>query len=351
MSLDERSTEVADLRYINDDEPGIRRLKSGKSFRYVDAAGRPVRDRVTLQRIRNLAVPPAYTDVWICPDPLGHIQATARDARGRKQYRYHARWIAVRDADKFDRLVAFSKTLPRIRARVGADMQGTGLTRNRVLACLVHLLDTTLIRVGNNEYAKQNKSFGLTTLRDRHVVVESGEIRFLFKGKSGKEWNLKLKDRRLARLVKACQDIPGQRLFQYYDENGDRRPVTSGDVNAYIRDVAGAEFSAKDFRTWAGTVLAFHALCEIQSDQDAADRKRRFADAIRQVAGRLGNTPAVCRRCYVHPEVCNAFLEGIGISELVMPERTAVDDPASLPPDEAIVLRFLEQKRDRVTNS
>lgn len=345
MTLEEQAAADADLRYVNDDEPGIRRLRSGKSFRYVDAGGRPVRDPATLDRVRRLAIPPAYIDVWICPDPNGHIQATARDAKGRKQYRYHERWTAVRDANKFGRLLAFSRALPAIRDRVDKDMRGTGLTRERVLACIVRLLDSTLIRVGNDTYAKENSSFGLTTLRDRHVDVESGQIRFAFKGKSGKEWKLKLKDRRLARLVKACQDVPGQRLFQYYDPDGGRHGVTSNDVNAYIRAAAGAEFSAKDFRTWAGTVLAAHALSAMEAVDGATRRKRNLTEAIRRVAARLGNTPAVCRRCYVHPEVSSAYLDGALLSQAGEEAARALrQDLSGLSPEEAVVLSFLERR-------
>ncbi len=345
LTLEEQAAEEADLRYVNDDEPGIRRLKAGKSFRYVDPEGRPIRDAATLDRVRGLAIPPAYTDVWICADPAGHIQATGRDARGRKQYRYHPRWTEVRDANKFERLLAFARALPRIRDRVDAEMRGTALSRERVLACVVRLLDTTLIRIGNDSYAKENKSFGLTTLRDRHVRIDAGQIRFAFTGKSGKEWKLQLKDRRLAKLVKACQDVPGQRLFQYYDDGGGRHPVTSGEVNAYIREAAGDDFSAKDFRTWAGTVLAAHALEAMEEVDTRTRRKRNLTEAIRRVAARLGNTPAVCRRCYVHPEIGNAYLDG-ALAEQVREEaaRTLREELPGLTPEEAVVTGFLERR-------
>ena len=339
---------AADLRYVNDDEPGIRRRRSGKGFRFVLPDGSPVLDAPTKARIARLAIPPAYTDVWICLDPDGHIQATGRDARGRKQYRYHPRWTEVRDADKFGRLLAFSRALPAIRARVEADMKRPDLSREKVLATVVKLLDSTLIRVGNDEYAKENKSFGLTTLRDRHVRVEGSEVRFRFKGKSGKEWDLKIRDRRLARLVKSCQDVPGQRLFQYVDEEGQRRAVTSGDVNGYIRAIAGEDFSAKDFRTWAGTVLAAFALKEFERVDSAAAAKRNLTEAIRRVAARLGNTPAVCRRCYVHPEVTSAYLEGALLEQAKsMAERGLREELAGLSAEEAAVLSFLHDRLGR----
>jgi len=339
---------LADLRYVNDDEPGIRRRRVGKGFRYIGPDGTPVRDGATLERIHRLAIPPAYTDVWICADPDGHIQATGRDARGRKQYRYHSRWMEVRDADKFERLLAFSRALPLIRDRVEKDMGRRGLPREKVLACVVKLLDNTLIRIGNDSYAKENRSYGLTTLRDRHVNVEGGEIRFGFRGKSGKVWNLRLRDRRLARLVKACQDVPGQRLFQYIDEEGERRSIGSGDVNAYIRDVAGGDFSAKDFRTWAGTVLAAFALQEFERVDSQAAAKRNLTQAIRTVAARLGNTPAVCRKCYVHPEIMNAYLEKGLLDQIrAEAERELRDDLQGLSAEEAAVLCFLERRLAR----
>ncbi|QJE73568.1 DNA topoisomerase IB [Aerophototrophica crusticola] len=339
------SAEAADLRYVNDDEPGIRRRKSGKGFTYKGPGGQTVKDPDTLARIRALAIPPAYTDVWICPDPDGHIQATGRDAKGRKQYRYHPRWMQVRDADKFERLMAFSRALPEIRARVDADMRLPGLPREKVLACVVKLLDTTLIRIGNDTYAKENKSFGLTTLRDRHVKVEGSAVRFSFKGKSGKDWDLKLTDRRLAKLVKACQEVPGQRLFQFLEADGSRHYVTSQDVNAYIREVAGADFSAKDFRTWAGTVLAAFALHEMERVDSQAARKRNLTSAIRKVSSRLGNTPTVCRKCYVHPQVMDAYLEG-SVVEQVQAEvrRELCHDLSGLTPEEVAVLAFLERR-------
>ncbi|HYC03825.1 MAG TPA: DNA topoisomerase IB [Azospirillaceae bacterium] len=343
-----QAAEAADLRYVNDDEPGIRRRKSGKGFRFLLPDGSPVLDAPTRERINKLAIPPAYTDVWICMDPDGHIQATGRDAKGRKQYRYHPRWHEVRDADKFTRLLAFSRALPGLRERVDQDMKGNGLARDKVLATVVRLLDTTLIRIGNDEYAEKNKSFGLTTLRDRHVKVEGSEIRFRFKGKSGKEWDLKVKDRRLAKLVKSCQDVPGQRLFQYVDEEGIRRGVTSGDVNAYIREITGQDFSAKDFRTWAGTVLAAFALGEFEKVDSHAAAKRNLTEAIRKVSARLGNTPAVCRKCYVHPEVMNAYLEESQLRQVkALVEQDLKEELAGLSAEEAAVLSFLHERLER----
>ena len=264
------AAESAGLSYVSDEEPGIRRRKAGKGFTFIGPDGKVVRDPKTLARIRKLAIPPAYTDVWICPDPRGHIQATGRDAKGRKQYRYHPRWREVRDSTKFEHMIDFAKALPAIRSRIEEDMAKRGLPREKVLATVVHLLESTLIRVGNVDYAKQNKSYGLTTLRDRHVDVDGGKLRLQFKGKSGKTWSLQVKDRRIAKVVKACQDIPGQHLFQYLNEEGNRIPVTSTDVNAYLREISGREITAKDFRTWAGTVLAAMALQEFQTVDSAA---------------------------------------------------------------------------------
>lgn len=339
---------AAHLRYVNDDEPGISRQRRGKGFSYRGPDGRPIKDAATLDRIRKLAVPPAYNDVWICADPLGHIQATGRDARGRKQYRYHPQWVEQRDADKYHRLVSFSRCLPKIRQRVAADMRRRGLPREKVLACVVKLLDTTMIRVGNDEYAKENSSFGLTTLKDQHVEIEGGKLQFEFRGKSGKVWNLQLKDRRLARLVKDCQDVPGQRLFQYLDDDGQRHAISSQDVNDYIHEIAGDTFSAKDFRTWAGTVLAAFALQEFEKVDTQTARKRNLTEAIRKVASRLGNTPAVCRRCYVHPEVMGAYMDGCLIEQVKAEvERELREDLSGLSPEETAVLCFLETRLRR----
>ena len=335
----------AGLAYMDDARPGLTRRRSGKGFSYRDAEGRPVRDKATLERVRKLAIPPAYTDVWICPRPNGHIQATGRDAKGRKQYRYHPDFRAARESTKFSRIMAFAEALPAIRARVDADMRRTGLPRERVLATVVHLLETTLIRVGNDDYARTNKSYGLTTLRDPHVKVEGAAMTFRFKGKSGKTWNLSLKDRRVARIVKACQDLPGQELFQYLDAEGAQRDVTSQDVNAYLREITGEDFTAKDFRTWAGTVLAALALREFEAFDSQAKAKTNVRAAIEGVAARLGNTPTICRKCYIHPQVLDCYLEGgllLQVKEAV--ETELAEDLASLRPEEAAVLTLLRQR-------
>src|SRR6478736_1833571 len=287
--VDQReAAETAGLIYVSDDEPGIRRKKAGSGFTYVDASGSTVRDPIVLKRIRSLAVPPAYKDVWICSDPNGHIQATGRDEKGRKQYRYHPRWREIRDGSKYEHMLEFAHALPALRKRIDADMARPSMSREKVLATVVHLLETTLIRVGNSDYAKQNKSYGLTTLRDPHVQVDGAELRFQFKGKSGKTWRLQVKDRRVAKIVKACQDLPGQDLFEYLDESGERQTVTSADVNAYLKEITGRDITAKDFRTWAGTVLAAMALAEFESFDSEARAKRNIRAAIDRVATRLG---------------------------------------------------------------
>ncbi|MGH6915128.1 MAG: DNA topoisomerase IB, partial [Geminicoccales bacterium] len=302
---------AAGLRYVKDDGAGITRQRVGKGFAYYGREGQLIRDRRELDRIRGLVVPPAWIDVWICPRSDGHLQATGRDARGRKQYRYHPEWRATRDATKFDRMLAFGRALPGIRSSVEADMARRGLPREKVLATVVRLLETTLIRVGNQEYARENQSFGLTTLRDRHVDFEAASgLLFEFRSKSGKRQRIGLRDRRLARIVRSCQELPGQELFQYVDDEGLQRDVTSADVNEYLQEVSGEPFTAKDFRTWAGTVLASLALSEFESFDSQAAAKRNLTRAIEQVAGQLGNTPAVCRKSYIHPEVLDAYLDG-----------------------------------------
>lgn len=339
------AAEEAGLRYVDDAMPGLTRVKSGTGFRYRDAQGRPVRDETVLARIRALAIPPAYTDVWICPKANGHIQATGRDAKGRKQYRYHPDFRAARDLTKFEHVMAFADALPAIRARVDADMGRSGLPREKVLATVVHLLETTLIRVGNDDYARTNKSFGLTTLRDRHARIEGADLTFRFKGKSGKTWDLGLKDRRVARIVKACQDLPGQELFQYRDADGTVRDVTSADVNAYLREITGRDITAKDFRTWAGTVLAALALQEFEAFDSEAKAKKNLRTAIEGVAARLGNTPTICRKCYIHPQVLDCYLEGallLQIKDAV--EEELREDLDGLRPEEAAVLGLLQAR-------
>jgi DNA topoisomerase-1 len=329
------SAKAAGLRYVTDDEPGIRRQKRGKGFTFLDPQGQTIKDEKTLERIQKLAIPPAWTDVWICPRPNGHLQATGRDARGRKQYRYHANWREVRDETKFGRMIAFGDSLPKIRERIDRDMSQRGLGREKVLATVVKLLETTLIRVGNKEYVKQNNSFGLTTLRDQHVDVDGATLRFEFRGKSGKEHSVEVHDRRLARIVKQCRDVPGQKLFQYLDENGERQSVSSEDVNAYLRETTGEDFSAKDFRTWGGTVLALSALLEVGACESEREANKAVVEAIKHVSGQLGNRPAICRKYYVHPVVIQSFLEGSLRDTL---EDAVEDSPA----DESNGLRRLE---------
>jgi DNA topoisomerase-1 len=342
------ASRAAGLRYISDDGPGIRRLRRGKSFTYKDPDGKTVRDRATLKRIKSLAIPPAWTDVWICPMPNGHLQATGRDQRGRKQYRYHTRWREVRDEHKFSRMLAFGRALPRIRARVEEDLRRPGLGREKVLATVVRLLETTLIRVGNEEYARENRSFGLTTMRDHHVDIDGTTIKFEFRAKSGKMQSIKLQDRRLARVVKTCVDLPGRELFQYIDGSGERRTIDSADVNEYLRDISGDEFTAKDFRTWAGTVLAALALQEFEAVDTQAAAKRNVTQAIERVAAKLGNTPAICRKCYVHPEVVNCYMDGSLVGMLAEKVAgTLRDELEGLDAAEAAVLAFLQKRLEQ----
>lgn len=302
--------QAAGLVYVSDTEPGIRRDVEGSAFRYVLPDGQPVTDEATLQRIRKLAVPPAYRDVWICVKENGHIQATGRDDRGRKQYRYHADWRCVRDRNKYEHILDFARALPRIRARIDRDLRKRSIGRERVLATVVSLLDKTLIRVGNGEYAKTNGSFGLTTLRDKHLKVVGSEMRFHFKGKSGKVWRLSVRDRRIARIVASAQELPGQHLFQYLDEEGQVRAIDSGDVNDYLREIGGDDVSAKDFRTWSATVLAVLALSAVGPFSNKTQMKVFTKRAIEAVADKLGNTVAICRKSYIHPEVIAAYHEG-----------------------------------------
>jgi DNA topoisomerase I len=305
------SAKAAGLRYVCDERtPGIRRIGSRSRVRYVDARGRTVTDRAQLARIKALVIPPAWTDVWICTDPNGHLQATGRDARGRKQYRYHPRWREVRDEVKYGRLLTFARALPRIRQRTAADLRRPGLPRQKVLAAVVRLLEKTLIRIGNDEYAKQNGSIGLTTMRDQHAKVNGSTVRFEFRGKSGIRHAVDLHDKSLARIVKACRDLPGYELFQYVDGDGRRQVIDSADVNAYLREISGEDFTAKDFRTWAGTVLAAGELAGAGRFSSTAEAKRNVVKAVEAVAKRLGNTKAVCRKSYIHPAIFDAYLAG-----------------------------------------
>ena len=343
-----QAARAAGLRYVGDDDPGIRRQRRGDAFVFAGPDGKPVRDPATLERIRKLAIPPAWTDVWICTSADGHLQATGRDARGRKQYRYHPRFREAREETKYEHMLEFARALPAIRRRLAEHMALRGLPREKVLATVVHLLETTLIRVGNDDYARENKSYGLTTLRDRHVAVEGGQLRFQFKGKSGRTWQLQVRNPRVAKVVRACQDLPGQRLFQYRDDDGELREVTSSDVNAYLREITGREITAKDFRTWAGTVMAALALQEVQHVDTQAALKKNVRAAVERVAARLGNTPAICRKCYVHPEVFAAHAEGelmLQVSNEV--RRELREDDHRLRPEEAAVLRLLEARLAR----
>ena len=344
-----QSAKEAGLYYASDADAGLTRVKSGRAFAYRGMDGLPVRDRATLERIRSLAIPPAWQKVWIAPKAHAHLQATGRDARGRKQYRYPPRWTAVRDETKYTRMLAFARVLPAIRRRVAADLRRAPLSRERVLATVVGLLERTLIRVGNDEYARTNGSFGLTTLLDRHVDVRGRRVRFRFRAKSGVVQKIDLEDALLARSVQRCQDLPGQTLFQYVDEAGDRRTISSTDVNAYIREVAGEDFTAKDFRTWSGTVLAACALCADIELGSATARKRFVSEAIGEVAARLGNTKAVCRKCYVHPTVIDAFLEGETIAPFVRTTGAATSGRRQLSAEEAAVVKLLTARLDART--
>jgi DNA topoisomerase I len=304
------SAKEAGLRYVSDAEPGIQRKKAGRGFRYVDAEGKAVRDAETLKRIRSLVIPPAWTKVWICASPRGHLQATGRDARGRKQSRYHPRWRAVRDETKYEKMLLFGTALKGIRARVEEDLSLPGLPRNKVLATIVRLMERTLIRVGNEEYARENHSYGLTTMRRKHAEVHGSTVTFRFRGKSGKQHTVGVEDRRLARIVQRCQDLPGYELFEYVDAAGETRRVDSADVNDYLREISGEDFTAKDFRTWSGSVLASMALREFEAFASETQAKKNVVTAIKAVAARLGNTPAVCRKCYVHPAVLACYFAG-----------------------------------------
>lgn len=336
---------AAGLIYVSDDTPGITRKKSGTGWRFIAPGGATISDRPERQRIAKIGVPPAYTDVWICPNADGHIQATGRDARGRKQYRYHPKWCETRDEAKYERMAAFGKLLPGLRARIAHDMGKHGLPRDKVIATIVNLLDMTLIRVGNEDYARENKSFGLTTLRTRHVAVDGATLRFAFKGKSGKEWSLGLRDRRVAKVVKAIQELPGQKLFQYIDEAGERRTVESADVNAYLREVTGEDVTAKDFRTWAGTVLAAMALGAFEEVDSQAAKKANIKAAIETVAAKLGNTPAICRQCYIHPHVLTSYLDGHLLADIKQDIDAELRDHAErLKPEEAALMGLLSRR-------
>jgi DNA topoisomerase-1 len=310
------AAEDAGLRYVTDDQSGFSRQRKGEEFEYLDQKGKPIRDEQRLLRIKRLAIPPAWTEVWICPSSNGHIQATGRDARRRKQYRYHERWREIRDENKYDRLVNFGKALPKIRKRLKRDLALKGLPREKVLATIVQLLERSFIRVGNEEYARENKSFGLTTMQDRHVDVKGSKLRFRFRGKSGRQHEVDVTDRRIARIVSNLQDLPGQSLFQYVDDEGKVRDITSQNVNEYLREITGEDFTAKDFRTWSGTVLAAIALNAAGEFETKKQAKANIKNAIEAVAKVLGNTPAICRQCYIHPAILETYLNGDSIDGL-----------------------------------
>jgi DNA topoisomerase-1 len=343
------SAKAAGLVYTSDDKPGIRRVGKGKRARYVDARGKPVRGRDDLTRIRALVIPPAWTDVWICPNPRGHLQATGRDARGRKQYRYHAKWRAVRDNTKYERMMSFGHALPAIRRRTDADLRRPGLPREKVLAAVVRLLEKTFIRVGNDEYARDNRSFGLTTMRDGHVRLAGSTVKFIFRGKSGVEHALALDDKRLATIVRQCRDLPGQELFQYRDEDGKVVDVGSSDVNAYLKAITGEDFTSKDFRTWAGTVLAAQLLRDFEKVDSQARAKKNIVAAIEEVAKRLGNTRAVCRKCYVHPAVIDAYLDGSMLKTVSQRAQRTQKAIGKMTAAEAAVLGLLQRRLAKPT--
>ena len=341
----EEVAEEAGLRYVSDDQPGYSRKAKGDAFEYFDTTGKRIRDKTRVLRINRLAIPPAYTDVWICPSANGHIQATGRDARGRKQYRYHERWREARDENKYDRMLVFAAALPKIRRRIKRDMELPGLPREKVLATLVKLLERTFIRVGNEEYARENKSFGLTTMRNRHVDVKGARLRFRFRGKSGIDHDIDIEDHRVAKIVRKLQDLPGQDIFRYLDDDGEARTVTSQDVNDYLREITGEEFTAKDFRTWAGTVLAALALNSVGAFENKTHAKKNVKEAISAVSKILGNTPAVCRKCYVHPAVLESYLSGDSIEGLKSKTEEALSEKLDdLRSEEAVVMAFLQSR-------
>ena len=345
----ELAAKQAQLRYGDDSAPGITRHKARNGFDYRLPDGAVVRDIDTLKRIRSLAIPPAWTNVWICLHSNGHLQATGRDARGRKQYRYHSRWREVRDEAKYNKLLIFTQVLPQLRARVEEDLKRPGLQRERVLAAIVRLMELTFFRVGNSEYAKANESFGLTTLRDRHVAIEGSRIHISFRGKSGKHHETDINDRRLARIVKSCRDLPGYELFQYMDAEGQRHTVGSAEVNEYLREITGEEITAKDFRTWAGTQLAAEALREFEAFDSEAERKRAVVRAVEKVAKHLGNTPTICRRCYIHPAVLEGYFEGTMLQTLADNTRKYLAaNIEGMSAEEAAVAAFLRFRLDKL---
>jgi len=338
----------AGLRYVSDDQPGYSRKRKGDEFEYFDMEGKPIRDEQRILRIKRLAIPPAWTDVWICPTANGHIQATGRDVRRRKQYRYHERWREIRDENKYEKMLLFGQALPKIRKRVKQDLDQPGLPQNKVLATVVQLLERTFIRVGNEEYARDNKSFGLTTMRDHHVEVKGSKMRFRFRGKSGINHDVDVTDRHIAKIISKLQDLPGQELFQYVDDEGEVHDVTSQDVNDYLREITDEEFTAKDFRTWAGTVMAAIALQAVGAFDTKKQAKANIKDAISAVSKILGNPPAICRKCYVHPAVLEAYLSGDSIEGLKQKTKDTLEsDAIDLREGEAAILKFLQARLEK----
>lgn len=345
VSDPEDAAEEAGLRYVSDEEPGYTRKKKGDDFEYFDTKGKPIKDETRVLRIRRLAIPPAYTDVWICPKTNGHLQATGRDARGRKQYRYHEKWRDARDETKYDKMLIFAAALPKIRKRVEADLKRPGLPKEKVVATIVSLMERTFIRVGNEEYARDNSSYGLTTMRNRHLDVKGSKLRFKFKGKSGVQHEVDVADPRLARIMRKVQELPGQEIFGYVDEEGEARDIKSQDVNDYLREITGEDFTAKDFRTWAGTVLAAVALNAHATFETATEAKKNVKNAVSAVSKILGNTPAVCRKCYVHPAVLETYLNGHMIDGLRRKtEEALVENLPDLRSVEAAVMSFLQER-------
>jgi DNA topoisomerase-1 len=350
------SAAIAGLRYVTCTSAGFRRRRAGTGFAYLDQNGAVIRDKETLRRIRSLVLPPAWQDVWICARADGHLQATGIDARGRRQYRYHPDYRQVRNITKFSRMLDFAKALPAIRERVSKDLARPGLPREKVVAAVVRLLETTFIRVGNEEYAKENSSFGLTTLRDRHVSFEGSTMRFRFRGKSAQMHDVSVHDKRLAKIVRDCRDLPGYELFQYTDDFGEIHSVDSSDVNGYLHEITGSEFSAKDFRTWAGTIQAALALAELGPCSSETHGKKNIVDAVKRTAARLGNKPATCRNYYIHPAIFDAYLAGTLSKAIVPPaEGGFVDNDArpssGLHPEEELVVCLIRRMLSDSANS
>lgn len=342
--LNSHDAEAAGLQYVNDAAPGLSRRRRGKGFSFIDSNGHTITDPKVIARIKALAIPPAWREVWICPTANGHIQATGLDERGRKQYRYHEKWRQVRDENKYERIIAFARALPKIRRIASRHLKQRGLPRTKVLAAIVQLLEKTMIRIGNEQYARENKSFGLTTMRNRHAKVRGKKVHFDFKGKSGVRHEIDLQDETLARVIAKLQDLPGQELFQYQDENGEIVSVGSGEVNDYLKQITGDDFTAKDFRTWSGTVLASLALQEFEKFDSQAQAKKNVVRAIEDVARKLGNTPSICRKCYVHPAILESYLDGSMLQTLQDKTETSLKNLRGLRAEEAAVLAFLQKR-------